>query len=206
MCSPFIRRKKFYYKTDFKIKDWRISLKPWISLVNPFLSSSQLILIPQFQFQEVTLWFLPNGMRIYRGYNVICIRLWLPTHSVVFEELLEVITCAVIKLSLDWPDEKFTVVQSKLDDYYLTSWHIPLTCRRLPFFPGLHTVVLRSWNNPYSAHLFSLVTTNYSAIVGLDRHKYATMSRVEEILGSYLLHLISTAHNDGFAGIPMAHL
>lgn len=40
-----------------------------------------------------------------------------PPHSVVFKELLEVITHAIAKLSLVWPDEKVSVVCSKFDDF-----------------------------------------------------------------------------------------
>lgn len=63
--------------------------------------------------------------------------------SATFEELLEVVSFAVAKSKLDWPDE-MQVVRCKLDDHFLTSAHEQPAHRHLLFFPDLHTEVLRS--------------------------------------------------------------
>lgn len=67
--------------------------------------------------------------------------------SVASEELLEVVTRAVAKLSLD---EKRQVNWSKLDNRYLTSGQEQPPHRHRSFFPYLLTEVSRSWRNPYS--------------------------------------------------------
>lgn len=65
--------------------------------------------------------------------------------SVVFEELLEVITCVISNLSLDWPDEQATVIPSKLDNCHLTSGRVLPPCKKSPFFPHFHTEVSKFW-------------------------------------------------------------
>lgn len=64
--------------------------------------------------------------------------------SAQYEELLEVITRVVAKLNLEWPAEKAAEPSnSKLDECFLRS-KPPPPHRGLPFFPNLHTEVLRS--------------------------------------------------------------
>ncbi len=66
-----------------------------------------------------------------------------PIQSPQYEELLEVVTCAVAKLNIDWPAENQTKKQkSKLDERFLRSKSLP-PCRSLTFFPDLHTEVWR---------------------------------------------------------------
>ncbi|KAK3571064.1 hypothetical protein QTP86_001311 [Hemibagrus guttatus] len=62
----------------------------------------------------------------------------LPPQPVAFEELLHVITCAVGKLNLDWPEQEASVARSKLDDRFLTLGQALPPQRWLPFFPDLH--------------------------------------------------------------------
>ncbi|KAL0163034.1 hypothetical protein M9458_042430, partial [Cirrhinus mrigala] len=71
-----------------------------------------------------------------------------------YEELLEVVTRAVAKLSIDWPAEPL------LDERFLRS-RPPPARRSLPFFPDLHTEVSRSWNAPFSSRLFIPASYNY---------------------------------------------
>ncbi len=72
-----------------------------------------------------------------------------PPQSPQYEELLEVVTCAVAKLNIDWPAEKLAEPQkSKLDEPILRTKPLPLR-RSLPFFPNLHTEVSRSWKKPF---------------------------------------------------------
>ncbi|XP_060741844.1 uncharacterized protein LOC132856323 [Tachysurus vachellii] len=106
--------------------------------------------------------------------------------SVTFEELLEVVSRAVGRLNLDWPEEEVSVARSKLDDRFLTSGRRPPARRRLPFFPDLHAEVSRSWKNPFAARVFSPAMSDYSAIIGLESHGYGAMPRVEETLAGYL--------------------
>ncbi len=79
----------------------------------------------------------------------------LPPQSVLFEELLEVVTRAVAELNIDWPAEKECqeCPKIKLDERFLRSKSPPLR-RGLPFFPDLYTGVSRSWNKPYLARLY----------------------------------------------------
>ncbi|KAI2654668.1 enzymatic polyprotein [Labeo rohita] len=87
-----------------------------------------------------------------------------------YEELLEVVTCAVAKLNIDWPAEsQAEPQQSKLDERFLRS-RPPSARRSLPFFPNLHTKVAKSYGN----------------VVGMDEHGYRAMPRVEQTLASYL--------------------
>ncbi|KAI2651994.1 Transposon Ty3-G Gag-Pol polyprotein [Labeo rohita] len=103
-----------------------------------------------------------------------------------YEELLEVVTRAVAKLSIDWPAEPLVETQkSKLDERFLRS-RPPPARRSLPFFPDLHTEVSRSWNAPFSSRLFIPASYNYGYVAGLDERGYRAMPRVEQTLASYL--------------------
>ncbi len=111
----------------------------------------------------------------------------LPPQSVLFEELLEVVTRAVAKLNIDWPTEKDKQERpkSKLDERFLHPKSLPPR-RGLPFFPDLHTEVSRSWDKPYSARLFSPNVSHYSNVVGLNERGYGKIPRVEDTLAGYL--------------------
>ncbi|KAI2646866.1 Transposon Ty3-G Gag-Pol polyprotein [Labeo rohita] len=103
-----------------------------------------------------------------------------------YEELLEVVTRAVAKLSIDWPAEPLVEPQkSKLDERILRS-RPPPAHRSLPFFPDLHTEVSRSWNSPFSSRLFIPASYNYGYVAGLDERGYRAMPLVEQTLASYL--------------------
>lgn len=45
----------------------------------------------------------------------------LPSQSVAFKELLDMITRAVGKLNLNWQEQEASIVCSKIDDCFLTS-------------------------------------------------------------------------------------
>ncbi len=82
-----------------------------------------------------------------------------PIQSPQYEELLEVVTRAVAKLNIDWPaDDQTEKQRSKLDERFLLIKSLPL-CRSLPFFPDVHTEVLRSWKTPFSSRLFIPAST-----------------------------------------------
>ncbi len=103
-----------------------------------------------------------------------------------YEELLEVVTRAVAKLNIDWPADNQTEKQrGKLDERFLGSKSLPLR-RSLPFFPDLHTEVLRSWKKPFSSRLFIPASDYYGNVAGLSECGYRTMPRVEQTLAGYL--------------------
>ncbi len=67
-----------------------------------------------------------------------------PPQSHAYEELVEVVTRAVERLSIYWPAEREDVrSKSRLDERFLPSRAQP-QCRGLTFFPDLHTKVWRS--------------------------------------------------------------
>lgn len=66
-----------------------------------------------------------------------------------YEELLEVVTRAVDRLKLDWPQEQEAPKRSKLDDRFLSGGQGEGPQRRsLPFFGDLHDELVRSWSKP----------------------------------------------------------
>ncbi len=104
-----------------------------------------------------------------------------------YEGLLEVVTRAVDRLHLDWPQEQETSKRSKLDDRYLSGGQGEGPQRRsLPFFGDLHDEVARSWNRPYSSRVFVPSTSIYSTIVDAKARGYMMMPQIEETLAGYL--------------------
>lgn len=91
---------------------------------------------------------------------------------------MEVVTCAVAKLNIDWPTERWGVQRSKLDEHILQSAPKPPHWG-LPLFQDLHTEVWRSWRKPYSSRLSSPTVNNYSSTVGLKENGYGMITRVE---------------------------
>ncbi len=109
-----------------------------------------------------------------------------PPQSPRYEELLEVMTRAVLKLKIDWPAEEQAEPQtSRLDECFLRAKRSPPT-RSLAFFPNLHTKVSRSWARPFSAHTFIPTSDYYGNMVCLDSCSYKAMPLVEQMLASYL--------------------
>jgi hypothetical protein len=103
-----------------------------------------------------------------------------------YNELLEVVTRAVAKLNISWPQERQEErVRSKLDERFLQHRAHPPR-RSLPFFPDLHNELCKSWNKPFSARLSNPPMLNYSDIMGVRENGYGMMPRVEEALASYL--------------------
>ncbi|CAM4725499.1 unnamed protein product [Leuciscus chuanchicus] len=109
-----------------------------------------------------------------------------PPQSHAFEELLDVITRAVDRLSIEWPEDRQDVrSKSKLDERFLPSRAQPQR-RSLPFFPDLHTEVSRSWGKPVSYRVYAPQTSHYSSIQNYKDYGYGEMPKVEETLASYL--------------------
>lgn len=71
--------------------------------------------------------------------------IWISCNNKTQKELLEVVTCAVARLQLDWPQEQETPKPSKLEDGFMScgqgegpeQWY-------LPFFEDLHDELTRS--------------------------------------------------------------
>ncbi|KAI2649994.1 ORF V: Enzymatic polyprotein [Labeo rohita] len=104
-----------------------------------------------------------------------------------YEELLEVVTRAVDRLKLDWPQKQETLKRSKLDDRFLSGGRGEGPQRRsLPFFGDLHDELARSWSKPYSSRVFVPSTSIYSTIVDSQAQGYMMMPQVEETLAGYL--------------------
>lgn len=74
----------------------------------------------------------------------------------------------VFKLNIDWP-----VVRA--------SW-----TSRQPFFPDLHTEVLRSRNKLFFSCISNPKISNYASIMGIKEYGYKTMPRFKETLAFYL--------------------
>ncbi|ROI84191.1 hypothetical protein DPX16_19963 [Anabarilius grahami] len=103
------------------------------------------------------------------------------------EELLEVVTRAVARLQLDWPQEKETPKPSKLEDRFLSGGRGEGPQRQsLPFFEDLHDELSKSWKKPYTSRVFVPSTSIYSTIVGAEARGYTMMPQVEEMLASYV--------------------
>ncbi|CAM4566361.1 unnamed protein product [Leuciscus chuanchicus] len=109
-----------------------------------------------------------------------------PPQSHAFEELLDVVTRAVHRLSIEWPEDRQDVrSKSKLDERFLPSRTQPQR-RSLPFFPDLHTEVSRSWGKPVSYRVYAPQTSHYSSIQKYKEYGNGEMPKVEETLASYL--------------------
>lgn len=92
-----------------------------------------------------------------------------PPHTPAYEELIEVITCAVARLNIEWPAKRQEVCQrSLLDEIFLPSRTQPPR-RGLPFFPDLHTEVSKSWNKPVSYRVF--FSCNFQLLLYVRRQK-----------------------------------
>ncbi|KAI2655955.1 Transposon Ty3-G Gag-Pol polyprotein [Labeo rohita] len=103
-----------------------------------------------------------------------------------YDELLEVVTRAVERLNLDWPEANLVdLPASRLDERFLRSQAAP-SRRSLPFFPDLHTEVCRSWKNPFSARLYIPASDYYGNVAGLTEKGYKRMPPVEQALASHL--------------------
>ncbi|MCJ8743458.1 hypothetical protein PDJAM_G00094200 [Pangasius djambal] len=111
---------------------------------------------------------------------------WRAPTAICLLELLEVVSRAIAKLSIDWPAETRVEPQGgKLEERFPRSKPAPPS-QSLPFFSDLHTEVSRSWGWPFSARLFSPASSYYANVAGLDHSGYRAMPRVEQTLASYL--------------------
>lgn len=102
------------------------------------------------------------------------------------EGLMDVLSRAVEKLSIEWPaDRQDSKIRSKLDDRFLSARPQP-SRRCLPFFPDLHDEVSKTWVRPVSSRIYTNQSNAYGNIFGAKSAGYVTMPKAEETLASYL--------------------
>ncbi len=102
-----------------------------------------------------------------------------------YDELLEVMERATVRLDLPWKRAKMVAPRGRLDERYL-SGHSPPAQVSLPFLPDLHTEVEREWKKPFSARIHKFQHTSYANVEGMRENGYERMPPVEETLASYL--------------------
>ncbi len=103
--------------------------------------------------------------------------------SPTYGELLDIMTRATARLSLDWSAETQERTSiSRLDEHFLAG-HKRSAPPSLPFLPELHSELLRSWRNPFSVRVFP---PSYANVKGLEDSGYTEMPRMEESLAGYL--------------------
>ncbi len=106
--------------------------------------------------------------------------------SVAYSELVDVLSRATEKLTLDWPDEPRESRASKLDERFLSGAHSKPERRKLPFFSDLHREISGSWKQPFSSRLTNAAATDFTNLVGSVEQGYTAMPVVEDTLASHL--------------------
>ncbi len=86
--------------------------------------------------------------------------------SAAYSELMDVLSRATEKLSLDWPDEPRESQASKLDERFLNDPNSRPERRKLPFFSDLHQEISRSWKQPFSSRLTNAAAADLTNLVG----------------------------------------
>ncbi len=102
-----------------------------------------------------------------------------------YEELLEVMECATVRLDLPWEWSKMAAPRGRLDERYLSVHKRPARVS-LPFLPDLHTEIEKEWKKPFSARIHRFQHTSYANIEKMRESGYEKMPPVEEMLASYL--------------------
>ncbi len=89
-------------------------------------------------------------------------------------QLMEVLSHATEKLSIDWPDKPHKSQSSKLDERFLSSPNSRPERRKLPFFSDLHHEISRSWKQSFSLRLTNAAAAEHQPSgfceAGLYRH------------------------------------
>ncbi|CAM4576079.1 unnamed protein product [Leuciscus chuanchicus] len=99
-----------------------------------------------------------------------------PPQSHAFEELLDVITRAVERLFIEWPEDRQGArSKSKLDERFLPSRAQPQR-RSLPFFSDLHTEVSRSATKETAKS----IGRSMAALVATERHLWLDLSDIKD--------------------------
>ncbi len=103
-----------------------------------------------------------------------------------YSELVDVLSRATEKLSLDWADEPRESQASKLDERFLSGPNSRPERRKLPFFSDLHQEISRSWKQPFSSHLTNAAAADFTNLVGSVDQGYTAIPVVEDTLASHL--------------------
>jgi hypothetical protein len=103
-----------------------------------------------------------------------------------YTELIDVLSRATEKLSIDWPDEPRESQSSKLDERFLRGPNSRPERRKLPFFSDLHHEISRSWKQPFSARLTNAAAADFTNLVGFVEQGYSAIPAVEDTLANHL--------------------
>ncbi len=106
--------------------------------------------------------------------------------SAAYSELVDVLSHATEKLSLDWPDEPRESQASKRDERFLSGSNSRPERRKLPFFSDLHQEISRSWKQPFSSRLTNAAAADFTNVVGSVEQGYTVIPVVEDTLASHL--------------------
>ncbi len=106
--------------------------------------------------------------------------------SAAYSELVDVLSRATEKLTLDWPDEPRESRALKLDERFLIGAHSKPEKRTLPFFSDLHREISSSWKQPFSSRLTNAAAADFTNLVGSVEQGYTAMPVIEDTLASHL--------------------
>ncbi len=106
--------------------------------------------------------------------------------SAAYSELVDVLSHATEKLSIDWPDEPRESQSSILDERFLSSPNSRPERRKLPFFSDLHHEISRSWKQPFSSRLTNAAAADFTNLVGSVEQGYTAIPVIQDTLASHL--------------------
>ncbi len=85
--------------------------------------------------------------------------------SAAYSELVDVLSRATEKPSIDWSDEPRESQSPKLDEWFLSGPNSRPGWRKLPFFSDLHHEISRSWKQPFSSRLTNAAVADFTNLV-----------------------------------------
>ncbi len=85
--------------------------------------------------------------------------------SAAYSELVDVLSRATEKPSIDWPDEPRESQSPKLDERFLSGPNSRPGWRKLPFFSDRHHEISRSWKQPFSSRLTNAAVADFTNLV-----------------------------------------
>ncbi|KAF4096133.1 hypothetical protein G5714_023736 [Onychostoma macrolepis] len=102
-----------------------------------------------------------------------------------YSELVDVLSRATEKLSIDWPDELRESQSSKLDERFLSGPNSRPEWRKLPFFSDLHHEISRSWKQPFSSSLTNVAAADFTNLVGSVEQGYTAIPAVSSVVEKF---------------------
>ncbi len=102
-------------------------------------------------------------------------------------KLVDVLSRATEKLSIDWPDEPRESQSSKLDERFLRGPTSRPEWRKLQFFSDLLHEISRSWKQPFSSRLTNAAAADFTNLVVSVEQGYTAIPVVEDTLASHHL-------------------